>query len=80
MVRATPGYAGAMARLSAKDRKKLPDSAFAGPDRSYPVPDKSHAQNAKSRAERELHDDKLSPAEAKKIERKADQVIDREDG
>lgn len=38
-----------MARLTTKQRKKLPGSAFAGPDRSYPVNDPSHARAALSR-------------------------------
>jgi len=37
-----------MAKLSAKARSKLPDSAFAGPGRSYPVQDKNHARAALS--------------------------------
>jgi len=39
-----------MAKLSAKERNSLPDSAFAGPGRSFPVEDKSHARNALARA------------------------------
>lgn len=39
-----------MAKLTAEQRKKLPNSAFAGPDRSYPVNDPSHARNALARA------------------------------
>lgn len=39
-----------MARLTAKTRNRLPDSAFAGPDRSYPVQDHGHAKAALSRA------------------------------
>ena len=39
-----------MAKLTAKARKKIPDSDFAGPNRSYPIEDKSHARNALSRA------------------------------
>ena len=39
-----------MAKLTAKARNALPDSAFAGPDRSFPVEDPSHARNALARA------------------------------
>lgn len=39
-----------MAKLSAKQRKRLPASDFAGPDRSFPVNDASHARNALARA------------------------------
>lgn len=35
-----------MAKLSTAQRKKLPDSAFAGPGRSFPVHDKAHARAA----------------------------------
>ena len=35
-------------RLSAAERKALPDSAFAGPNRSFPVNDKNHARAALS--------------------------------
>lgn len=48
-----------MAKLTAKDRGKLPSSSFALPGKgegksgkgsgSYPIPDKSHARNALSR-------------------------------
>lgn len=37
-----------MARLTAKDRKKMPASEFAGPGRSFPIPDKNHARAALS--------------------------------
>lgn len=35
-------------RLTAKERKNLPDSAFCGPGRSFPVPDCKHARAALS--------------------------------
>jgi nucleoside-diphosphate-sugar epimerase len=35
-----------MAKLSAKQRKALPSSTFAGPGRSFPIPDKAHARAA----------------------------------
>lgn len=35
-----------MARLSTKQRKKLPSSSFAGPGRTYPVNDAEHARKA----------------------------------
>lgn len=38
-----------MAKLTAKARKAIPTSKFAGPDRSYPDQDASHARNALSR-------------------------------
>jgi len=39
-----------MSKLTAKARKEIPASEFAGPDRSYPIEDKSHARNALARA------------------------------
>ena len=38
-----------MAKLTAKTRKAIPTSSFAGPARSYPIEDASHARNALSR-------------------------------
>ncbi len=64
-----------MAKLTTKKRKKLPDSAFAGPDRSYPVFDKSHAANAKSRATQMEEKGKLSPSAKKKIDAKANKIL-----
>lgn len=32
--------------LSAAERKKIPDSKFAGPNRTFPVEDKAHARAA----------------------------------
>lgn len=59
-----------MAKLTTAARKKLPDSAFAGPGRSYPVEDKAHARNAKSRASQFA-----SPALKKKVDAKANKVL-----
>jgi len=39
-----------MAKLKAKTRNALPNSAFAGPDRSYPIQDENHGRNALARA------------------------------
>lgn len=38
-----------MAKLTAKARKAIPTSKFAGPKRSYPDQDASHARNALAR-------------------------------
>ena len=35
-----------MARLTAKARRGLSSSTFAGPNRSFPIPDKNHAKAA----------------------------------
>jgi hypothetical protein len=54
-----------MAKLSTKERNKLPASVFAGPDRSYPIEDVSHARNALARASQHA-----SPALKSKIRAK----------
>ncbi len=38
-----------MARLTARQRRKLPAKTFAGPGRSFPIPDKGHARAALGR-------------------------------
>lgn len=38
-----------MAKLSAADRKKLPDTAFALKGRRYPIHDEAHARDALAR-------------------------------
>jgi hypothetical protein len=64
-----------MAKLTAKQRNKLPNSSFAGPDRSYPVEDKSHARNAKSRASQAVNEGRMSKGMERKIDAKADKVL-----
>lgn len=64
-----------MAKLTAKARNKLPNSAFAGPDRSYPVNDKSHAANAKARASQAVNAGRMSKAMESKIDAKANKVL-----
>lgn len=64
-----------MSKLTTKQRKKLPNSVFAGPDRSYPVNDKSHAANAKARASQMVKKGKLSPSSKAKIDAKANKVL-----
>jgi hypothetical protein len=61
-----------MARLTAKERKALPAATFAGPNRSYPIPDASHAANAKARASEAVNAGRMSKAEERKIDAKAD--------
>jgi hypothetical protein len=53
-----------MAKLTAKTRNALPDSAFAGPHRSFPVQDKPHAKNALARAS-QFHPELKSKIRAK---------------
>jgi uncharacterized protein YdaT len=58
-----------MAKLTSKERSKLPAKDFAGPGRSYPVEDKAHARAAKGFAA--MHN---APNKAK-IDAKADKVL-----
>ena len=67
-----------MATLTEKKRDKLPDSKFGLPDEhKYPMPDKSHARNAKARASQQEKKGNLSEADKKKIDRKADRILDK---
>jgi hypothetical protein len=67
-----------MAELSEKKRDSLPDSKFGLPEEhKYPMPDKSHARNAKARAAQQVKNGNLTATEKKKIDRKADRVLDR---
>lgn len=64
-----------MAKLTAKARKALPASKFAGPGRSYPVEDRAHAANAKARATQQVAKGNLSPSAAAKIRAAANKVL-----
>jgi len=64
-----------MAKLTSKERNKLPSSKFSGPDRSYPVNDKNHARNALARVSQQENKGKISSSAASKIRAKADKVI-----
>jgi len=66
-----------MATLSEKKRDSLKKSEFGLPDeRKYPMPDESHARNAKARAAQQVKKGNLSKADEKKIDAKADKIID----
>lgn len=66
-----------MATLSQKKRDALKPSEFGLPDeKKYPMPDKSHARNAKARASQQEDAGSLSAADKKKIDRKADGILD----
>jgi len=60
-----------MAKLSTKERNKLPAKDFAGPGRSYPVEDKSHARNALARASQAEHAGRISKSTEERIDNKA---------
>jgi len=69
-----------MAKLTAKQRKALPKSDFGIPSKapghgSYPINDKAHAKVAKSYASKEEKEGKLSKADEKKIDAKADSKL-----
>jgi len=66
-----------MAELSTKKRNAEPKSDFGLPEeRKYPMPDKSHARNAKARASQQVKEGNLTAAEKRKIDRKADKILD----
>ena len=65
-----------MAELDTNERKHLADSDFAEPDkRKYPIEDKAHARNAKARASQAVKAGRMSEAEERKIDEKADRVL-----
>jgi len=65
-----------MAKLSEKQRKNLPKSAFGEPGkRAYPMPDKSHAANAKARASQAVNAGRMSKSEEGRIDAKANKVL-----
>jgi hypothetical protein len=77
-----------MADLNAKKREKLPAKDFGLPEKArtkdakkesgnYPMPDKAHARNAKARAEQQYEKGNLSKDELERIDRKADQKLDK---
>lgn len=67
-----------MAKLSEKDRKKLPKSVFGEKkERKYPMPDKSHAANAKARASQAVNAGRMSKSEEGRIDAKANKVLKR---
>jgi len=65
-----------MAKLDARERKKLPKGDFGLPGkRAYPMEDKAHARNAKARASEMENKGKLSASAKAKIDAKADKVL-----
>jgi hypothetical protein len=62
--------------LPAAKKNAEPKQEFGLPkERKYPMPDASHARNAKARASQMEHQGKLSAADKKKIDGKADKVL-----
>lgn len=65
-----------MAKLSEKDRKKLPKSSFAEPSkRAYPINDRNHAANAKARASQAVNAGRMSESEEKRIDAMANKIL-----
>jgi hypothetical protein len=65
-----------MTKLNTAARRRLPASDFAEPTkRAYPVEDKAHARNAKARASQAANAGRMSKAEERKIDKKADAVL-----
>lgn len=70
-----------MAKLTTKRRKALPKSDFGLPkEKKYPMPDRSHAANAKARATQMVNKGKLSASSKKKIDAKANRILDKGQG
>jgi hypothetical protein len=70
------GQEGDMATLTTSKKKAEPKGDFGLPEeRKYPMPDASHARNAKARASQMEHAGKLSAADKKKIDSKAEKVL-----
>jgi len=65
-----------MAKLTTSKRNRIPSEKFGLPaERKYPMPDKSHAANAKARATQMVEKGKLTSAEKKKIDAKANKIL-----
>jgi hypothetical protein len=67
-----------MAKLTTSKKNAEPKKEFGLPEqRKYPMPDASHARNAKARAAQMEHRGKLSAADRKKIDAKANRILAR---
>ncbi len=65
-----------MATLTTSKKNAESKSDFGLPEeRKYPMPDVAHARNAKARASQAEHEGKLSKANKKKVDSKADKVL-----
>jgi hypothetical protein len=66
-----------MAKLTTKQRNKLPKSDFGLPrSEKYPVDTKARAANAKARSTQMVNKGKLSPSSKAKIDAKTNRVLD----
>lgn len=67
-----------MAKLTTVKKNSEPSKEFGLPEqRKYPMPDARHARNAKARASQMEHKGKLSSTDKKKIDAKADKVLNK---
>jgi len=65
-----------MAKLSTSKKSAEPKGECGLPEeRKYPMPDAAHAKNAKARASQAENAGKLSAADKKKVDSKADKVL-----
>lgn len=65
-----------MAKLTSAKKNAEPKKDFGLPkERKYPMPDASHARNAKARASQMENQGKLSAADKKKIDSKANKIL-----
>lgn len=64
-----------MAKLTTKQRSKMPPKEFAGPGKSFPIENKSHARNAISGAARSEKAGNISKGEEKRIVSKAEKKL-----
>jgi hypothetical protein len=69
-----------MARLTAEDRRNMPQSDFAGPDKSYPVTNAQGQPDAHAGLAKGMAAKYAGPALKAKIFAKADQIIARKGG
>ncbi|MCJ2014178.1 DUF6582 domain-containing protein [Methylobacterium sp. J-076] len=68
-----------MTKLTSEDREDIPKGKYALPEeRKYPVEDKAHARNAKSRAAQQEKAGNLSTADRKRVDAKADEILDKD--
>ena len=65
-----------MSKLDTADRKKIPAKDFAEPEkRAYPIENKAQPRNAKARQSQAVKAGRMSAAEERKIDKKADRVL-----
>lgn len=65
-----------MSKLTTAKKNAEPKKDFGLPEeRKYPMPDAAHARNAKARASQAENSGKLSAADKKKVDSKADKVL-----